>query len=198
MRSKVSVCVSEGRVELRSSKCSVEISILVETSLSVRLEAIVLGSVSETILVEAPRSIVRSIEDIIGVVEVSRSIVRSIEGIEVVEVSRSFVRSIEGIIGVVEAPRSIVRSNEGTRVDEVSRSIVRSVEGTGVVKVDVTLRTVRIEAIVLRSISEAVLVEVSSLGTNIGPVEGSCIVLRPKALSPSEHGISLRLSLSVG
>ena len=229
LRSKVSICVSEGGVELRSSKRSVEISILVETSLPVSFEAIVLGSVSETILVEVSGSIIRYVEGTMVVevsrsidrsvegariVEVSKSIVRYIKGTRVVEVSRSIVRAIKGtkvsrnivrsIEGtrVVEVSRSIVKSIEGNRIDEVSRSIVRSVrsiEGTRVVKVEVALRTIRIEAIVLGSISEAVLVEVfSSLGSKIGTVEGSCIVLRPKALCPSEHGVSFRLSLGVG
>jgi len=212
---------------LRYSKGSIEVllgGIWTEASLSIGFEAIVLGFVSETILVEAPRSTVKSVEGA-RIDEDPRSIVRSVEINVTVEVSLSIVGPVGPVKGskivkvdvtlrtirieaivlgfvsetiLVEAPRSIV---------EVSLSIVGPVgpvKGIKIVKVEVALRTIRIEAIVLGSIlieiSEAVLVEVSSLWSDIGSIKGSCIVLRAKTLSPSEHGISfgLRFSLSVG
>jgi len=150
----------------------------------------IIGSI-EGRVVEISWSIVGSIEG--RVVEISWPIVGSIEG-RVVEISWSIIGSIEG--RVVEISWSIT---EGTRVVEISWSIVGSVgsvEGIRVVEVEVSLRNIRIEGIVLTSVlvevSETVLVEVSSLWF--------LIALRTKALPASEHRISLSISLwlSVG
>jgi len=213
---------SKGSVEISkvTSLGWVEISLW-----STRIEGIVLGSIeiSEIISWSIVGSIVKSIEG--RVVEISWSIVGSIEGTKVVEISWSINGSIEGRVveiswsivegtRVVEISWSIVGSIgsiegrvveiswsiiEGTRVVEISWSIVGSigsVEGIRVVEVEVSLRNIRIEGIVLTSvlveISETVLVEVSSLWF--------LIALRTKALPASEHRISLSISLwlSVG